>query len=212
VIGVDPDGGMLAEGARRAADAGVANIHWLQARAEELPADLGPFRVVTFGQSFHWMERDSVAAKMLKLLEPGGAFVHVSDVKEPIVVPEGTLPHPEPPYPAMRDLVRRYLGPVQRAGQGHLRYGSPSGEDEVVRRAGFGPRERLRIAAGGVMERSADDLVAWVYSLSGSAPHLFGERQVDFERDLRCLLHEASASGFFSEQPPDTEVFVWRRP
>ncbi|MDF3043469.1 MAG: class SAM-dependent methyltransferase [Thermomicrobiales bacterium] len=51
VVGLDPDPGMLAEGARRAAEAGVENIVWVRARAEDLPAGLGRFRVATFAQS-----------------------------------------------------------------------------------------------------------------------------------------------------------------
>lgn len=213
VIGVDADAGMLAEGERRAAGLGIANVRWLQARAEELPGDLGPVRVATFGQSFHWMDRDVVAAKMRSLLEPGGAFVHVSDVKtSDLRPPTSDLRFPAPPYPAMRELVQAFLGPVPRAGQGYLRHGSPSGEDAVLQRAGFPPRQRLRIPAGGALERSADNLVAWVYSHSGSAPHLFGERLTEFESDLRQLLRDASPTGRFSEQPPDTEVFIWRKP
>ena len=72
---------MLAEGARRAADAGIENIVWVRARAEDLPAGLGRFRVATFAQSFHWMDRDRVAAIVFEMLEPGGALVHISDVK-----------------------------------------------------------------------------------------------------------------------------------
>ena len=79
VVGLDPDPGMLAEGARRAAEAGVENIVWVRARAEDLPAGLGRFRVATFAQSFHWMDRDRVAALVLEMLEPGGALVHISD-------------------------------------------------------------------------------------------------------------------------------------
>ena len=30
------------------------------------------------------------------------------------------LPHPRPSHPAIADLVRKYLGPVRRAGRGHL--------------------------------------------------------------------------------------------
>lgn len=78
--------------------------------------------------------------------------------------------------------------------------------------AGFAGPERVRLAAGGVLVRTADDLVAWVYSLSSSAPHLFGDRRDAFEAELRRLLHEASRSGQFAEQPPDTEFFVWRKP
>jgi SAM-dependent methyltransferase len=213
-VGLDPDPGMLAEGARRAADAGVGNITWVRARGEDLPAGLGCFRVAIFAQSFHWMDRDRVAAIVLEMLEPGGALVHVSDVKgdESRVRSNDELPHPLPPFEAIRALIRRYLGPVRRAGQGLLRYGSPDGEAIVLRNAGFQHPERVQLAAGGVQVRNADDLVAWVYSLSGSAPHLFGDRLEEFEADLRRLLHEVAPSGLFAEQPPDTEVFIWRKP
>jgi len=36
-IGLDPDAEMLAEGARRATAAGVANIEWIRARGEDIP-------------------------------------------------------------------------------------------------------------------------------------------------------------------------------
>jgi SAM-dependent methyltransferase len=214
VVGLDPDPGMLEEGARRAADAGVGNITWVRARAEDLPAGLGTFRVATFAQSFHWMDRDRVAALVLDMLEPGGALVHISDFKGDGARDRSDtkLPHPLPPYEAIRELARRYLGPVPRAGQGLLRYGSPDGEAIVLRNTGFQDPERALIPAGSVQVRDVDDVVAWVYSLSGSAPHLFGDRLAEFEIDLRHLLHGATPSGLFAEQPPDTEVFVWRRP
>ena len=211
-VGVDPDPGMLAEGARRAAETGISNIRWVRARGEELPAGLGSFRVATFAQSFHWMDRDRVAAIMREMLEPGGTLVHVSDVKEPREGPIAQLPHPLPPYEEIRDLIRHYLGPVPRAGQGVLRYGTPDGEAIVLRNAGFRGPERIQISAGGMQVRNADDLVAWVYSLSGSAPHLFADRRAEFETDLRHLLQNAAPSGLFAEWPPDTEVFVWWTP
>ncbi len=40
--GLDADRDMLAEARRRAAQAGFGNVQWLQLRAEELPAGLGP--------------------------------------------------------------------------------------------------------------------------------------------------------------------------
>ncbi len=212
VVGVDPDPGMLAEGERRAAAAGIGNIRWLKARAEDLPGDLGAFRIAAFGQSFHWMDRERVAALVLAMLEPGGALVHVSDRKDTPPGGDEGHPHPPPQYPAMRELIAAYLGPLRRSGQGVLRHGSPDGEAAILRAAGFAAPEHLRIPAGDVMQRSEDDLVAWVYSLSGSAPHLFGRRRGAFERDLRTILRRASPTGWFSEQPPDTEVFIWRKP
>lgn len=210
-VGVDADAGMLAEGERRAAEAGIANVRWVRARAEALPAGLGVFRVATFAQSFHWMERERVAAIVLGMLEPGGALVHISDVKSQRGAP-AELPYPPPPHAAITALIQRYLGSVRRAGQGVLRYGSSDGEAMVLRNAGFTGPEHVQLPAGGPRVREADDVAAWVYSLSGSAPHLFGERLPTFDAELRGVLHEASPTGRFADQPPDTEVFVWRTP
>lgn len=210
VVGVDPDSGMIAEAGRAAAEAGVAGkVRWVRARAEELPDGLGTFTAAVFGQSFHWMDRDLVAAEVRGLLRPGGALVHVADLKSGPRTVEG-LPHPAVPYAAIDDLVKRYLGPVRRAGRGLLPQGTPGGEAEVFTRAGFrGPR-RLVVPGGQALERTRDDVVAGVFSLSFSAPHLFGTRRYAFEADLDRLLREASPSGRFSERGPGTEVFVWR--
>ncbi|RKT55733.1 class I SAM-dependent methyltransferase [Saccharothrix australiensis] len=208
VVGVDPDGGMIAEAERLAA--GVAGrARWVRTRAEDLPAGLGTFTVATFGQSFHWMERDVVAATVRDMLCPDGALVHVSDLKAERRSVDG-LPHPAVPYAGIGELVARYLGPVRRAGRGVLPHGTPAGESEVYRRAGFsGPRRHV-LPGGQVVERTCDDVVAWVYSNSSSAPHLFGARRGGFEADLGRLLRAASPSGRFSERLPSTEVVVWR--
>jgi ubiquinone/menaquinone biosynthesis C-methylase UbiE len=49
---------MLAEASRYAAAEGIMNVRWVQSVAEELPGVApGPYRLVTFGQSFHWTQR-----------------------------------------------------------------------------------------------------------------------------------------------------------
>jgi hypothetical protein len=212
VVGVDPDRGMLAEAARVAAEWGVDDkTSWLQARAEDLSADLGPFSVVTFGQSFHWTDQELVAATTLDLLRPGGAFVHVADLKAQTRGTDG-LPHPPVPHAAVDDLVRRYLGPVRRAGQGTLPHGTPGGEAAVLARAGFAGPQRLVVPGGQALERGTDDVVAGVFSLSSSAPHLFGAHRDAFEADLRTLLTQSSPAGRFSECQPATEVRIWHKP
>ncbi|MFI6071617.1 class I SAM-dependent methyltransferase [Actinoplanes sp. NPDC051343] len=206
VVGLDPDGGMLAEAARQ----GVTDARWVRARAEDLPAGLGVFRVVTFAQSFHWVDRARVAATVLGMLEPGGAIVHISDVQDPPPSPV-PLPRPLPPYERIGELVRRYLGPDRRAGQGTIAGGrTPGREDLVIAAAGFVAARRVTVPAGRPVERGTDDLVAWTLSLSGSAPHLFGDRLGDFERDLRALLDDAG--GRFAEQRRPTDLQFWRKP
>jgi ubiquinone/menaquinone biosynthesis C-methylase UbiE len=211
VVGLDADADMLVEGERRAAELGIANTRWVHALAEDLPAGLGTFRVATFAASFHWMDRDRVAAIILDMLEPGGAFVQVSAPQDGVDISDNP-PHPPPPREAIRALVTRYLGPERRAGQGVLRYGTPDDELAVLARAGFGNPEIVMIDGGDVIVRSIDDLVAAQFSTSGSALHLFGSRLADFETDLRAVLADASPAGLFAEQTGDTELRIWRTP
>lgn len=212
VVGVDPDTDMLVEAERLAGERGIANARWLRARAEELPADLGRFRYATFAQSFHWMERERVAAATFALLEPGGAFVHVNTVVEATAAAPDPLPHPAPPGGAIRRIGERYLGAERRAGRGVLRHGTPGDEWDVLRAAGFRPPRALRVPGGAPLARSADDIVAHVYSSSASAPHLFGDRLADFEPELRAALATASPSGVFSERIGDVELVFYERP
>ena len=215
-VGLDPDAEMLARASAAAAARGTGNAFWVRLRAEELPGGLGRFRVVTFANSFHWMDRPRVAAAVAEMLDPDGAAVHVdapayragelaTDARR------DQLPFPPTPHVALDDLRRRYLGTSRRAGQG-IRNTSPSGEDEVFQRAGFLPAQTVTVPDGRVLERTADDVVAQVFSTSSTAPHLFGPRQPDYERDLRDVLARASPSGRFAVRLPDNRLRIWRRP
>jgi SAM-dependent methyltransferase len=211
VVGVDADAAMIAEAEREAASHGVANARWLRLRAEDLPAGLGSFRVATFAQSFHWLDRERVAAAVFGLLEAGGALVHVHATTHQGVEGGGELPAPRPPRDEIAELVQTYLGPVRRAGGGLLPAGTPSGEDVIVAAAGFHDPKLLDVGGGRVFERSEDDVVASVFSLSSAAPHLFGERLDEFEAELRALLRRASPQGRFSERAREVALEIWWR-
>lgn len=187
---------------------GLTHVRWIQARAEELPLGLGTFQVAAFAQSFHWMDRPRVAAMVYSMLEPGGSLLHINIAPHPQADSLG-LPFPTPPYAAIQGLVRQYLGPVRRAGQGVLRNGTPGGEAAVFRETGFARPNQLVIPATEPLVRDVDDIVAWVFSRSDSAPHLFGEQLRVFEAELRQVLHQAAPDGRFADAPSDTEVFIW---
>ena len=78
--------------------------------------------------------------------------------------------------------------------------------------AGFAGPERHVVPGGQALVRTTDDVVAWTFSMSFAAPHLFGPDRAVFETDLRRLLGSASPAGRFAERVPSTEVFVWHRP
>lgn len=202
VVGLDPDAAMLAEARRRADSERVVNAEWAHLRAEDLPASLGMFDVVTFAQSFHWMDQKRVASTVRRMLNPGGTWVHVHATTHRGMGEEAA------PHEAIDQLVAAYLGPVRRAGRGLLHGATPTGEEDVMRTAGFcGPR-RLHVP-GLLVERDADDIVASVFSRSSSAPHLFGARVDEFERELRDLLRSAAAGGRFRELTREIELVLW---
>ena len=215
-VGVDADGGMTAEARRLSGLAGpgdgrAAAIEWRVGRAEQLPADWGTFRAVTFAQSFHWMDQPLVARRVRGMLAADGTWVHVHPVphRGAATGAQDALPHPSPPWPEINALIGSYLGPVRRAGRSTLPDGTASGEEDVMLEAGFtGPR-RVDVTGGQLVRRSADDIVAAVFSLSSSAPHLFGDRLPAFEVELRALLRGASPDDGFCEQIGDVELVLW---
>ncbi len=202
VVGVDADADMLRAAEREAERCGVGNAEWVRSRAEDLDASLGVFRVVTFAQSFHWMDRQRVAAIVRHLLEPDGAWVHVGATTHRGVATDERLPSPMPPHEEITRLVERYLGNVRRNGI--------SGEEQVMVAAGYRGPFRVDVGGGRVFERTEDEVVASVYSLSYAAPHQFGERLGEFEVDLRALLPSVSPKGVFSERQREVELVIWR--
>jgi SAM-dependent methyltransferase len=209
-VGVDADPDMIAE-ARRAADSrGVHNVDWRCLRAEDLPAGLGTFRLVTFAQSFHWMDQPLVADRVRGMLAPDGAWVHVFATTHRGAPGAAPLPFPRPPWDRADALVAAYLGPVRRAGQSSLPTGTRAGEEDVMHAAGYRGPQRIEVPGGSIVERTADEIVSSMFSLSSSAPHLFGSRLGAFEADLRQLLREASPEGRFAEETVDVAAVIWR--
>jgi SAM-dependent methyltransferase len=209
-IGLDPDPGMLAEGRRVAQAQGVTNVSWVQAVAEDLPeAAPGPYRVVTFGQSFQWTDKVRVAEAVYDMLQPGGTMaliVHRADGR-PVPPAPGVPPIP---HAEIRELVQKYLGSTTRAGQGSARTRTDSVEDAVAR-SRFGP-PRVKFAPGiPNLLRDTESVLSGYFSMSWAAPHLFGDRIDAFATEVRELLLAKSPDGLFWDWPGDTGVILARK-
>ena len=210
-VGVDPDADMLAEGSRAAEQMRVANIRWIQGLAEDLPAIApGPYRLVTFGLSFHWTDEQRVAEIVYDMLEPGGALALIAHTVD------GRPRPPDPgvppiPHDEIKALVRKYLGSNRRAGQGTAPQRSHRFEDVLVRTR-FGAPQQIFVPGIPDLLRDSESVLSGYFSLSSAAPHLFGDRLDDFAGDVRALLASRSADGLFWDWPGDTEVVLARKP
>lgn len=209
--GLDPDAAMLDEGRRAAAERGITNIRWVRALAEDLPrAAPGPYRLITFGQSFHWTDEARVAEVAYDMLEPGGALaliVHtVEDRPRPASPGTPPIPHDE-----IEAIIEKYLGSTHRAGQGVSPVRTHRFEDVLVHPRLGAPRS---IFVPGIPDlvRDSESVLSGCFSTSYCAPHLFGDRVDEFAADVRDLLAARSPSGAFWDWPGDTEVVIARKP
>src|SRR5262249_17459936 len=100
------------------------------------------------------------------------------------------------------------LGTVQRAGRSQRPSRLPEGSD-AMRQAGFTGPERMEAGGGEVWQRSGDELVAAVFSLSWATPALFGDQRANFERELRAMLRDASPDGCFCEVSRPIALELW---
>jgi hypothetical protein len=207
VVGIDADAEMIEEARRLSGERGVNNVRWVHLRAEELPADLGLFRVVTFAASFHWMDRPRVARVVRDMLDADGAVVHVDNRHQDSLTSSSL---PAVPRSEIDQLRRDYLGLDRRAGAS-IRNTSPDDEASVFRAAGFEGPEVVVVPDGRDLVRTIDDIVAEVFSMSSTTPHLLGDRKDRFEADLRGVLAAAAdADGHFGVRLPDNELNIWR--
>jgi hypothetical protein len=170
------------------------------------------FRVATFGRSFHWMDHERLAPAVLEVLEPGGALVVLFDTGEGPPDLDRSLRHPLVPRAAIEDVLQHYLGAPARRSRHDQRFAMLQDVPPILARAGFVGPEQIWAEGRELFVRTADDVIAFYYSRSSSAPSLFGDQLAKFEADFRRVLAEASPSGLFSEQSRDTEVLIWRKP
>lgn len=202
---------MLAEGRRAAKDEAVGNIRWVQGLAEDLPMVApGPYRLVTFGQSFQWTDEHRVAETVYGMLEPGGALaliVHAATGRPRPPNPGA----PSVPHEEIRALVKKYLGSTRRAGQGTAPERTHRFEDVLVRTRFGVPREFFLPGIPDLL-RDSESVLSGYLSLSSSAPHLFGDRLDDFAGEVRALLANRSPEGIFWDWPGDTAVIMARKP
>jgi SAM-dependent methyltransferase len=176
VTGVDPETAMLEEARRNG-----PGLTFLEGSSFDLPAGLGPFRLVTMGRSFHWMDREATLARLDGLIVPGGA-VALFDDEHPRTV--------ENAWRRTLDEIGRKYGRGEEAHIVERDSGRYRTHESHLLNSPFADLERVAVI---VRRRlSVDDIVGLAFSLSTSSPAKLGERIGAFEMDLRAALPEPS--------------------
>lgn len=199
VIGLDPEPEMLAA-ARQAAEGLVPNVAFRLGSSYDLAPELGRFRLVTMGRSFHWMDRAATLRRLDAMIEPGGAVALFGDSH--LDVPENAW-HAE-----WREVTDRYAAAGDAERQARRAAGRHA-HDAALLASAFCRLERLS-----VIERhsvAAESLVARAHSMSSVSRGLGAGQAARLEQELGDLLARLAPGGTVSEVVESTAL-VARRP
>lgn len=179
VTAADPEPTMLAAADEMARAARVTLTLW-RGGSDDLAPGMGPYRLVTMGRSFHWMDRAATLIRLDGIIAPEGAVV---------------LFHDEHPKTA----ENRWLDVLQDVAK---RYGR---DDEPVISERKSPEYRSHesyllasrfnmLEAVSVIVRkpiTVDEIIGRALSMSTCSPEKLGQRVGAFEAELRSALAQS---------------------
>jgi ubiquinone/menaquinone biosynthesis C-methylase UbiE len=191
-IGMDPEPEMLTEAVKSAQSAHVTNVAWVQGSSADLPRDLGEFRLVTMGRSFHWMDREQVLETLDDMVHDDGGVVIVNDG---CLVWSGTAWQQ-----AIADLQQRFLPKLETGDAGDTET-----HEEILARSPF--RNVRRLAYEFERTWTVEGIIGYLYSTSLPLRRLLGERLPAFEKAITDALLAIDDSGRFVE-PVTLEALI----
>ena len=167
---------------------------------------------MTFGQSFHWTERELVAGCVYDLLVPGGALVAVTHDIDVRAQPRAAISTDPPiPHPEIEELIATYLGSDFRTRRA-VRWQPSDRYEDALARTRFGHARTVHAPGREGLSRDVDGVISGYLSMSYAAPHLFGDRLDSFVAAARSLLDTRTDTGRFSDWPGDTAIIIATKP
>ncbi|HET7083496.1 MAG TPA: methyltransferase domain-containing protein [Rhizomicrobium sp.] len=187
VTAMDPEAEMLAA-AETAQPPGIG-IRWEKGGSQDLTPQMGPFRLVVMGRSFHWMDRAATLAMLDRIVMPEGGVALFHDAHPP--VEENRW------FEVLCEVQKRYRQGSRHGG--HRRY------EPYLFASAFRQIEGLSVTIRQAL--TAQDILGRALSMS-SPP---GVRRDAFAAELMAALRELSPDGKFIEVAELVAVLA-RRP
>jgi SAM-dependent methyltransferase len=187
VTAADPEPEMLAAAEAAAAAAGVGLTLW-RGGSYDLKPDMGPYRLVSIGRAFHWMDRMATLAMLNRIITPDGAVGFFHDA------------HPVLPDNAWFKVLCKVGDKFGRAQQPHVAERKALGHrryEPFLFRSAFTELDGLSVTIRQPI--SEDEIVGRAFSQSTTSPALLGPQADAFEAELRKSLRALSPEGTFTE-------------
>jgi len=200
-VGMDPEPEMLAEAAGQAQASNIANVIWTQGSSTDLPGDLGRFRLITMGRSFHWMDREHVLAVLDDMVDDVGGIVLAND---------SCLVRPTTPWQhAIEEVQPHFLPPdVMPPDPLPGRMNAPfdhRSHEEILAVSPF--RQVRRRIYESARPWTVEQVIGYLYSTSLPLRRLLGDRRGAFEQAITDAMLAIDPNGRFIE-PVTLEVLT----
>jgi SAM-dependent methyltransferase len=201
VVGVDKSPDMIAEAQRLSERASLTHSLWICMPAEDISAQLCHFKLVTLGNSFHWMRRAVVLDKAYDVLIPGGGVAILGN-------PGGIWEGMDPWEQVVREVVVRWLGPQRRTCAG-LFVAEEGAEKVALTRSRFvgmevGQHHWERLV-------DVDTILGELYSTSFANRALLGEKADGFAMDVGRSLLALEPTGQFLQHLRTEYIVAYKR-
>jgi SAM-dependent methyltransferase len=181
-VGVDVETEMLAAARLEAARAGV-HVDLVQARIEDLPADIGEFDAVTIGRALHWFDRDEALAVLDRIVAPNG-WIAICGTKAFGAAMDG--------WNGTFHEIRRAWSSDPDESRYHIDF------VEWFRGSRFRKVDDIEVTES--HQVSIPDLIGRALSMSTTSPEALGDRRPRFEAALHEALEPLSTAGIFDER------------
>ena len=181
VWAVDQEPDMISVVRKKAMEAGLTHIHSAVSAAESFSAPLATFELVTVGNAFHRLRRDTVAASIFGWLKPGG---HVA-----LVWCGSPWLGDSDWQRALADVLSRWKTPsTGRIPDGWEESRRRRTDRQVLTEAYFDSLGVHSFAEAHCW--TFEDLIGFLYSTSFLPRHALGALASDFEADMHSALDQ----------------------
>jgi ubiquinone/menaquinone biosynthesis C-methylase UbiE len=186
VTAMDPEPDMLDAAQEASWGAGVA-VNFRQGSSYELVPDMGPFRLVTIGRSFHWMDRSATLELLDRIVTPDGGVALFHDAHPPVEENDW--------FKLLCTIQDKYgrggASHVKEHRGGHRRY------EPFLFASAFRELDGLSVVVRKPV--TADEIVGRAFSMSSCSLERLGDRAQEFAAHLSTALRELSPDGTFTE-------------
>ncbi|WP_409254157.1 class I SAM-dependent methyltransferase [Bacillus sp. SCS-153A] len=194
--GIDINSEMLEMARKRAEQSGITIIEWKQVSAERIDEVGTSFDLITAGNSFHWMDRETVLRTCHNRLADNGGMV---------ILAGGSVWNGESEWQNKSvEVIQRYLGVERRAGGST--YKVEKRHEDFIAASPFKLIKKFDVTSE--HERTVEDIIGYLFSTSFSKAEHFGSRVDEFQEELTRELIALNPKGVFTERMETTCFFL----